>query len=115
MIFSNSLVSHQLSTDASCLPFAAPAALQLFSHSTTMLIKLRFAGTANCGTILHHLILEVTLMGVKLIWLWVSNNISLVQFLAMRAGKCGPSSDNGFTDDVCALTAFFSMPAVYFE
>ena len=55
------LVSRQLSTDASRLPFIAPAALQLHSHSTTMLIKLRLADTINCGAILHHLILDATL------------------------------------------------------
>jgi len=43
------------------LPFIAPAALQLHSHSTTMLIKLRLAGTINCGAILRHLILDATL------------------------------------------------------
>ena len=55
------LVSRQLSTDASRLPFIAPAALQLHSHSTTMLIKLRLADTINCGAILRHLILDATL------------------------------------------------------
>jgi len=55
-------VSRQLSIDASCLPFIAPAALQLHSHSTTMLIKLRLAGTINCGAILRHLILDATLV-----------------------------------------------------
>jgi len=54
-------VSRQLSTDASRLPFIAPAALQLHSHSTTMLIKLRLADTINCGAILRHLILDATL------------------------------------------------------
>jgi len=56
------LVSRQLSTDASRLPFIAPAALQLHSHSTTMLIKLRLADTINCGAILRHLILDATLV-----------------------------------------------------
>ena len=55
------LVSRQLSTDASRLPFIAPAALQLHSHSTTMLIKLRLADTINCGAILRHLLLDATL------------------------------------------------------
>jgi len=54
-------MSRQLSTNASYLPFVAPATLQLHSHSTTMLIKLRLAGITNCGAILRHLILDATL------------------------------------------------------
>ncbi len=62
-------VSRQLSTDASCLPFIAPAALQLHSHSTTMLTKLRLAGTINCGAILRHVILDATLETKNLRWI----------------------------------------------
>jgi len=75
-------VSRQLSTDASRLPFIAPAALQLHSHSTTMLIKLRLADTINCGAILRHLILDATLVFYR-----GSDNTILS---ASRQAKCTP-------------------------